>query len=257
MMLSTQKTLAVSSFGASDRGCVREKNEDNFLVDDDRQIYSVADGLGGVPNGEKASLLAVQMIGDYMDDAVMRGDLFLKDMFTQINESVYNEGHRLNPDLGMATTLTTAQIVGDTLAIAHVGDSGIYLYRSGTIRMLTEEHTLKASVCKNMTQEECDNVPEALAHTLTRCVGHRHNVEVDLTNLPLQPGDRILLATDGVIKYMEEEFIEKAFAVSPSPEALVRKLVNEARERGGMDNATAVAIFVKGTPPKIFGLSEA
>jgi len=255
MPLNVSQSLAIASFGYSDRGLVREKNEDNFLVDDDRRVYAVADGLGGVPNGEKASLLAVQMIGDYYDDALLRGDLFLKDMFSEINHSVYQEGHRLSPDLGMATTLTVAQVVGDTLAIGHVGDSAVYLYRAGSMRLLTAEHTLRAAVCKNMTPEECANVPEALSHTVTRCVGHRPTIDVDLTDLPLQPGDRILLCTDGVIKYMEEEFIEKAFAISTSPEQMVRKLINEARERGGMDNATAVALFIQGTPPKIFGLS--
>lgn len=251
--------LTVKSFGATDCGLVRSKNEDNFLIDDDRRVYAVADGLGGVPNGDKASLLAVQMARDYYDEAVIRGDLFLREMFEQINRSVYQEGHVHSPDLGMATTLTLAQISGNMLAIGHVGDSGVYLYRAGTVRGLTEEHTLKAAVGKSMSEEDRENIPEALSHTLTRCIGQQLNVEVDQLNLPLQPNDRILLCTDGIIKYVDADFLERAFAVASSPETLVKLLVNEARDRGGMDNATAVAIFVSSpaqpSNDRIFGLS--
>ncbi len=255
MPQSAINTLTVTSFGASDCGCVRSRNEDNFLVDDGRRLYAVADGLGGVPNGDKASLLALQMVCDYCDEAAMRGDIFLDEMFQAVNSSVYNEGHRLSPDLGMATTLTLGQIIGEMLSVGHVGDSAVYLYRAGTVRVLTAEHTLRANVCKNLPEDEWDTIPEALGHTLTRCIGHQRTVEIDQLTLPLQPGDRVLLCTDGVIKYVDAEFIEKAFAVSTSPEVLVKKLLSEARERGGMDNATAVSFFVKGNTPRVFGLS--
>lgn len=248
--------LTIKSFAATDCGLVREKNEDNYLIDDDRRVYAVADGLGGVPNGEKASLLAVQMARDYYDESVIRGDLFIREMFEHINRAVYQEGHRTSPDLGMATTLTLAQIIGNRLCIGHVGDSAVYLYRAGTVRALTEEHTLRAAVSKTVSAEEQANIPEALSHTLTRCIGQSLPLEVDVVNLPLLPGDRILLCTDGIIKYVDDEFVEKAFAVAHSPEVLVKRLLAEARERGGMDNATAIAIFV-GAPvtgnQRIFG----
>ncbi len=259
MPLTHANLLTVKSFGATDCGLVRGRNEDNFLIDDDRRVYAVADGLGGVPNGDKASLLAVQMARDYYDEAVIRGDLFIREMFEQINRSVWQEGHVHSPDLGMATTLTLAQISGNLLAIGHVGDSGVYLYRGGTVRALTEEHTLKAAVSKTMNEEDRENIPEALSHTLTRCIGQQQALEVDQVNLPLQVNDRILLCTDGVIKYVDAEFIERAFAVASSPEMLVMLLLSEARDRGGMDNATAVAIFVSGPAQpagRIFGLSS-
>jgi PPM family protein phosphatase len=255
MPQTLSRPFVISSFGASDRGLIRSKNEDNFLIDDDRQVYAVADGLGGVPNGEKASLLAVQMIREYYDDAVLRGDLFLRDMIDTINRSVYNEGHRLSPDLGMATTLTIAQVHHDRLSIGHVGDSGLFLYRAGTLRQITAEHTMKAAVCKNLSPEDCANVPDAFSHTLTRCIGHLPSVEADILDLPLQAGDRLLLCTDGVSKYVDPQTLENAFAVAPTPEALVRTLIREAESAGGCDNATALAIYVKGTPPRIFGLS--
>ena len=252
---STLNRLVVTSFGATDCGLVRQRNEDNFLIDDDRGVYAVADGLGGVPNGDQASLLAMQMIGNYYDEAVLRGDLFIREMFEEINRSVYKQGHYYSPDLGMATTLTLAQVSGNTLAIGHVGDSALYLYRGGTVRQLTEEHTLHAAVSKNMDASEFCTIPEALSHTLTRCIGQQATVEVDQVHLPLQAGDRILLCTDGVTKYVDMEFIERAFAVATSPEMLVKLLLSEARDRGGMDNATAVGLFVKGNAPRVFGLS--
>jgi protein phosphatase len=250
------QTLSTSSFGVSDVGLVRSRNEDNFLVDDDRRLYAVADGLGGVPNGDKASLLAVEMIPEYYDDAVLRGDIFIKDMFAAINRAVYNQGHQLSPDLGMATTLTLVQVVGNSLVIGHVGDSAAYLYRNGTVRQLTAEHTLKAAVMARTPESEHINIPEALGHTLTRCIGHSQSVEIDQLEIPLQVGDRIMLCTDGINKYVDEEFIEKAFAVSASAETLSRKLVMEARNRGGMDNATAIALYIQGPQPKMFGLSN-
>lgn len=252
---STLNGLKLSSFGATDCGLVRSRNEDNFLIDDDRGVYAVADGLGGVPNGDKASMLAMQMVGDYYDEAVLRGDLFIREMFEQINRSVFQQGHYYSPDLGMATTLTLAQASGGTLAIGHVGDSAVYLYRAGTVRALTEEHTLHAAVSKNISIEEQANIPEALSHTLTRCIGQNPSVEVDQINLPLQEGDRILLCTDGVGKYVDMEFIERAFALATSPEVLVKMLLGEARERGGMDNATAISIFAQSSAPRMFGVS--
>jgi protein phosphatase len=251
------KSFVITSFGSTDCGLVRENNEDNFLIDDARGVYAVADGCGGIPHGDQASLLTIQMIQNFYDEAVFRGDLFIKEMFGEINRAVFQEGHRLNADLGMATTLTMAQIVDNMLVIGHVGDSVVYLYRAGTLRQLTAEHTLKAAVCATLSPEECENVPEALGHTLTRCIGHKPTVDVDVLEMPLQPGDRVLLCTDGVTKYLDSEFVEKAFAVATSPEALVRSLLDEAGERGGMDNATGVSFFVKGNTPKIFGLSAA
>lgn len=254
-MQTAPKSLVITSFGATDCGLVRDRNEDNFLIDDGRDVYAVADGLGGVPHGDKASLLAVQMVRDYYDEAISRGDLFLRDMFDEINTSVFREGHRLAPDLGMATTLTVAQVHDDSLIIGHVGDSAVFLYRAGVVRQLTDEHTLRAAVGRDMTEEERANLPEALGHTLTRCVGHRPTVDVDLLEMPLHAGDRVLLCTDGVTKYIDPEFFERAFALATDAEGLVKMLLTEARERGGMDNATAVAFFAKGDTPRIFGLS--
>jgi PPM family protein phosphatase len=256
MPTTTSKLQILSSFGSTDMGLVRSRNEDNFLVDDDRHLYAVADGLGGVPNGDKASALAVDMIPDYYDEAVLRGDLIIKDMFSAINYSVYKEGHVLSPDLGMATTLTLAQVIGNSLAIGHVGDSAAYLYRTGTVRQLTAEHTLRAAVMARTPECEHANIPEALGHTLTRCIGHRPTIDVDIVELPLEAGDRVMLCSDGINKYVDIEFIEKAFAVATSAEALARMLVSEARNRGGMDNATAVAFFVTGPTPRMFGLSQ-
>jgi protein phosphatase len=248
-------SLVISSFGTSDVGLVRDKNEDNFLIDVATGVYVVADGLGGVPYGDRASAMAVHMVKDYFDSAIMRGDIFLKEMFNEINRATYREGHRLNPDLGMATTLTVAQISDGRLVIGHVGDSAIFLYRNGTLRQLTAEHTVRAAVCAALPTDEYENIPEALGHTLTRCIGNSTSVEVDVVQLALHPGDRLLLCTDGVTKYMEFSFIEKAMAIAANPEILAKTLVGEARDRGGMDNATAVGLFVRGNTPRIFGLS--
>jgi protein phosphatase len=235
---------------------VRTHNEDNLLIDDARRVYAVADGLGGIPNGEKASQLAIQMVGDFYDDTLMRGDLFLREMFDQINGAVYKQGHYYSPDLGMATTLTLVQITGNGMAIGHVGDSAVFLYRAGTVRQLTEDHTMKVAIERNLAKGDYEFIPEALSHTLTRCIGHQMNVDVDTISLPLQAGDRILLCTDGITKYVSPEFMERAFAVALTPERLVKMLLNEARDLGGMDNATAVSVYVGGTTPKIFGLSK-
>ena len=199
-------SLTISSFGTTDLGLVRSKNEDNFLIDDSQGIYAIADGLGGVPYGDEASALAVHMIHDYFEESVLRGDIFMKEMFEEINRAVYQQGHRLNPDLGMATTLTVAHVSGENLVVGHVGDSALFLYRGGELKQLTAEHTVKAAVCATLTELECENVPEALGHTLTRCLGHSPTVEPDVLEILLQPGDRLMLCTDGISKYVPCRF---------------------------------------------------
>ena len=231
-------------FGNTDRGLVRNENEDNLLMADDCQVYAVADGLGGLPDGALASTTATQHLQELLNKNGASKPLPMPDLFADIHQTVC-ENYDGVDEIGMATTLTVAQIHDGQLHVAHMGDSGIFLFRIGECRQLTTDHTMAEEMMERMTAEEAENIPEYFHHTLTRCVGQAGDIEVDTLEEALEVGDRILLYTDGVTKTWEGKELLAAFNLANDPEELVGQIIKTANARGGPDNVTVIVIFVE------------
>jgi len=233
----------------TDVGCQREDNEDSYIYweSPDDAIFTrlgrlavVADGMGGCEGGQFASRIAVDSVQESYTSA-REGDpqeLLLEAV--RLANARVQEKARLTPALrGMGTTLTAAAVVGNHLYFAHVGDSRLCLFRNGTLRALTRDHTLVARLVESgaIRAEDADSHPQK--HVLTAAIGVGEEIEPDFPASPLQieKSDMLLLCTDGLWGQMTELEITEILA-SNKPEQAARALVRLAKDHGGPDNIT-------------------
>jgi len=236
--------LVIKADGTSHVGQVRSGNEDSFLLDHDLNLYAVADGMGGHAAGEVASRLAVEALkeawaegGNPEPDAdrMVRGFSLAND---RIREEVEHDAARH----GMGTTLVAVHFRGREARIANVGDSRAYLLRSGGFRQITIDHSWVREQMDSgkISAEEAANHP--FRNVITRALGTRPQVEVDLQKLPIEAGDRLLLCSDGLTGMLEDEEIARIVLESADTSQAVTRLVEEANAAGGEDNITVVLI---------------
>jgi protein phosphatase len=226
-------------------------------VDPERGIFVVADGVGGSAGGEIASGRLVQHIEESAEDlaeAVRAGNpIFdrdhrervfsvLLDRIQQANAIIYEEGKEVDPMRPPATTCDVVLLSGQAAFIAHVGDSRVYLLRGSEIFRITEDHTF----AEQLRQEEVGDVDmlERYRNVLTRSVGGRPQVDVDALFIDLQPGDHILMCSDGLTDYLSgAELLD--FAQNKRGPGLLDELVSEAKQRGGKDNITVLLVEIE------------
>jgi len=237
---------------ATDVGRVRETNEDSLLVVELRGqhhgqvLVGVADGMGGHNAGEVASALAVESIRRAMD--AVAADDSPSDVLTRAvrlgNETIYQAAAEDPAKDGMGTTCVCALVDGDgQVVIANVGDSRAYAYVGGQVYLVTADHTWvnEQVLAGVMSQREARVSP--FRNLLTRTLGNSPSVDVDVfTGLQLEPGDGLVLVSDGVTGYLDEGDILSVLAEAASAQQAAERLVAEAVNRGGADNATAVVV---------------
>lgn len=193
--------MRVRAAAATDIGLVREGNEDSFLVEE--PLYAVADGMGGHRGGEVASRLALETL----ERLFRSGRGLLIEQVQEANRAVFERSVSDRQVAGMGTTLTAAIVEAGNLRLAHVGDSRAYLMRDEELRLLTEDHTLVHRMVKQgeLTEREAERHPQR--SVLTRALGVEDSVQVDQAAIDLQPGDRLLLCTDGLTSMVGEDRI--------------------------------------------------
>ncbi len=247
--------LTVSAWSSSDVGRVRSHNEDRYLIDDELGLYAVADGMGGHSRGEVASALACDVL---REQVVQRKDVLahyraspspetaadvesvLQEAFVRACAEIYEASATLATSGRMGTTLDAVLLINGTAFTAHVGDGRVYMVRSGEAHQITEDHSLiqeqiKAGV---LTEEEAKRSRHR--NVITRALGAFPSVLVDLLQVDLAAGDRILLCSDGLHGYVAGEELVKLLR-APDADA-ADDLVNLANHRGGKDNITAVVL---------------
>jgi len=227
--------FTIKAVSATDTGLQRNQNQDYCLIDEEAQLYVVADGLGGCPAGERASTEAVaqlqwQLLGQPKTLDTLRG------AFLQVSHYVY--GITLNKPglMGMGTTMSAIWIDNGFAYLAHVGDSRIYMLRGENFIQLTTDHTLRQELLARGDDRGALN-PRA-KHLLTRTIG-MGNVSVDGDTIGLQKGDRLLLCSDGVHGVLGNKML-KEIVQGGDPE----DIVVAANGFGGPDNITAVFVSV-------------
>lgn len=229
--------------GRSDVGKVREGNEDALLLRD--SVYAVADGMGGHLAGEVASATALEPIEE-LDGRIFQDNAAavtaLRAAVVAANERV-SQLARDNPDYrGMGTTLTAALVEGRRLHVAHVGDSRAYLLRDGHFSQLTDDHTLVQHLVDEgqITREEAARHPQR--SVVTRAIGVSQEVDVDSMSLELQPGDQLLLCSDGLTGVIEDGAIARTLDGVEDPDQAVGNLIELANNAGGPDNITVLLL---------------
>lgn len=241
----------------TDVGMKRSHNEDYFSLIEDEQFFMVADGMGGHASGEVASKLAADVIGEFYrhskdTDATWpyRYQKNLSYVENRLVASIRLANARIhqtsqnNPNLrGMGTTIVSCLVQGDIAYIAHVGDSRCYRMRNGKISQLTRDHSLLEDYREarpDMTEDEAKNFPHK--NVITRALGMRENVEVDIQHVRIENGDRFVLCSDGLSGMLEDQEIHDVITKTPTLEAAVAELIDRANAAGGTDNITAMIV---------------
>lgn len=228
----------------SDIGRVRRENEDRFVRDIDALLFGVADGVGGLPGGAEAAELAIEEIKSGFRDRNADREPDLPKLVERANTAVAKLGARLNPGMGIGTTLTFGHIRGGSLVIAHVGDSRCYTSRKKEFMRLTEDHSVENEARLRRARGEVVYYHEANRNALTRCIGQPMRVQVDVITRPLVTGDRYLFCTDGVTRLITETELGAMVARHDDPESALQEIISTAVQRGGPDNATGVLVFI-------------
>ncbi len=244
--------MIMRAFGYTDRGNRRERNEDSLGIVRDLSLFIVADGIGGRPAGEVASRMAVETIKGHIRNSLAGKEKFvgtcdpghsemanrLASAIRAANLAILWEGEYNQSRQGMGTTVAAAWCVGNRACIAHVGDSRVYLMRD-ELRQLTKDHTLVAELLRQgeMTPEEAQQSTQK--NIITRALGQAEDLEVSLSEIELQIGDRLLLCTDGLTAMVPDAVIGSVLSAYPAKTA-GKNLVNLAYKSGGHDNITVI-----------------
>jgi PPM family protein phosphatase len=242
----------------TDVGQKRQGNEDRFCVDLALGLYVVADGMGGHAAGEVASRLAVETIQEWMEkylsgaDAAIVGPAaaagsaeanFLLSSIRLANRIIFDSAKDRREYTGMGTTVVAVLAKGDRFVLANVGDSRIYRIRRDQIVQVSRDHSFVQQQVDNGMMSPVEAHQSQYRHMITRALGLKESVEVDLTEEPAHPGDVLVLCSDGLSDLLDDE--EILAAVQNQGEDLDRAcqaLVERANAKGGDDNITVLVI---------------
>jgi protein phosphatase len=231
---------------ATDIGRARETNEDRAAAGD--TLFAVADGMGGARGGEVAARLAIETLqAAYERNPTVAG---LREAYVAANGAIWEQSSRVEELRGMGTTLTAAGLtVGidgrDVLCLANVGDSRAYLMSGGQVRQITADHSLAEERVRHGEMTEAEAEVHPYRHILTRALGVGPDVDVDLWELHVKTGDRVLLCSDGLSNEVSIEQIGQVLQSVRDPRKAARALVDRANANGGSDNVTVVVVDVQ------------
>ncbi|MFZ5863314.1 MAG: Stp1/IreP family PP2C-type Ser/Thr phosphatase [Nitrospirota bacterium] len=246
--------MKIRSAGSTHVGRVRTSNEDYYGVFDDLDLYVVADGMGGHAAGEVASSMAVQTIRNAFAEAGAERTLPADGAYDpgrrlvwaieQANEKIFNAGSD-NPALsGMGTTVVAVWVGDEAAYIAHVGDSRVYLVHAGGITQVTSDHSLVNDYLSRGIMTPAEAAVHPMKHVLIRALGTASGVAVDIQRVPLQPGDILLLCSDGLSNIVPADELSAILSKTTKDDLPTRcqELIDAANRRGGLDNITAVLV---------------
>jgi len=238
--------IDIRSEGTTHPGSLREENEDTFAIDPKLGLYAVFDGMGGHNAGDVAAQTARDLIvSEIASAAGTAGDTagLLRRTLSAASATIFQQAQGRRDRHGMGTTAVVARVEGNKVTIAHVGDSRAYLLRGARLEQLTADHTVVAAMLAAgaITPEEAVHHP--YKNVLSRSLGSRAEVDVDVQEVALLPGDRLLLCSDGLCGYASHEGIEQVLRAAESPVAATTDLIELALRGGGGDNVTAVVVF--------------
>jgi len=255
--------MRLTHSGTSDVGRKRTHNEDAYLLLSEESLYCVADGMGGHASGEVASRIAVEEMSEFfrmtgrddeatwpykIDPARSYDDNRLLTGVKLANLRIFERAATDQRLRGMGTTIVAASFPkgGRTLLVGHVGDSRAYLFRKGSLRQLTEDHSLLNDYRKSraLTPEEIQAFPHK--NVIVRALGMKDSVEVDLVKEELEDGDVVLLCSDGLSGMVPDARIAELLRASAGDlRHASQALVDAANEAGGGDNVTCVLVQAK------------
>jgi protein phosphatase len=255
----------VDIYGTTDIGKKREKNEDAFLILDladaaklngiAAYLAAIADGMGGHFGGEIASSTAIGILREsflkeiqslskskFNKKAIL--DLF-KAGFERANATIYKASDGNNHHITMGTTLVAACIINNEVTIANVGDSRAYLFKKGKLKQITKDHSFIGMQMGWLNRENEAIERSTLRNIITRAIGARPDLEIDIFTKSLKGNQFLVLCSDGLYGELNKENIESVLSQEGNAESIVNKLVMMANQSGGKDNITVVVAGYK------------
>lgn len=233
----------------SDKGNVRENNEDSvgFYKDDIKEVYIVADGMGGHNAGEVASKLAVDVILNYISSLEQCNytQELLFSAIDEANKKVY-EKSKENPKLnGMGTTVTACLKYNNKMFVANVGDSSCYIIKKNVISKVTKDHSLVQQLIDNgsITEQEALNHPNK--NIITRALGINSFVEIDIFKEDIEDIEKVILCTDGLTNVVSDQEI-KDIVLNNDNVIACEKLVELSKTNGSRDNISVIVFEGEG-----------
>ena len=259
--VADEAPLKIRYAAASDRGRVRKNNEDAFLAEPALGIFAVADGMGGHAAGEVASRLALDTLRESIAQAGQIKDSPFSPNQTAVlslpsnllvngirfaNQTVYQSSQEKEEYQGMGTTVVAVYFSDSSAIAANVGDSRLYHVRGQRIEQVTEDHSLVWEQLKQglISKEALATSP--IKNIVTRALGMQSTVNVDVTELNLQEGDLLILCSDGLTDFLQDEdLVRTVHEASGDLHRACGDLIHLANLRGGKDNITILLIQIE------------
>jgi protein phosphatase len=248
----------LEAIGQTDVGRRRKLNEDSFLVDPETNLYGVCDGMGGHNAGEVASKMAIEALESFIQKSHREKEITwpygldvnlsfdgnrLKTAVKLANKKVFRAADNREEYTGMGTTIVAALVSGNIATIGSAGDSRCYLFRGGVLTQITKDDSWVSAAWAEgiLNSDEIEKHP--LKNVITKAIGAKETIEIDVKEQALQSGDIIMLCSDGLHSMINDAAI--LATVTPFPATLdeaAGKLINAANEAGGRDNVSVVLL---------------
>ncbi|WP_348710177.1 protein-serine/threonine phosphatase PrpC [Bacillus subtilis] len=235
----------------TDTGKIRQHNEDDagiFKGKDEFILAVVADGMGGHLAGDVASKMAVKAMGEKWNEAETiptapsECEKWLIEQILSVNSKIYDHAQAHEECQGMGTTIVCALFTGKTVSVAHIGDSRCYLLQDDDFVQVTEDHSLVNELVRTgeISREDAEHHPRK--NVLTKALGTDQSVSIDTRSFDIEPGDKLLLCSDGLTNKVESTELKDILQSDSAPQEKVNLLVDKANQNGGEDNITAVLL---------------
>ena len=247
--------FAIEVAAQTDVGCVRADNEDNFGYDINCGIFVVCDGMGGLAAGEVASKIAVDTLLQYFQDRTGKSASSqnpsenVSPRARALGEAIQRANHAIREasavqagQAGMGSTIVCALVHENFVSFAHVGDSRIYLVRDGSIRQLTQDHSLVMQGLRLGLISSKQAASSKLQNVITRALGPEEIVEPDLDDMIAMSGDTLVLTSDGLTRVLTDEDLLACITAAPSVNDACAHLIDSAKEADCDDNVTCLLI---------------
>ena len=248
----------IEAFGRTDVGRRRKINEDSYLVSPEVSLYAVCDGMGGHNAGEVASKMAIETLASFVEKSAIEHEITwpwgldanlsfdgnrLKTAVRLANARVFQAADNREELTGMGTTVVASLVTGQSMTIASAGDSRCYLVRAGELKQLTRDDSWVSAALGEGILNSDDVEHHPLRNVITKAVGARDTIDLDIVEHQLEPGDVVLLCSDGLHGMIGDQEIGRILAGGDAAlEEASARLIEAANEAGGRDNVTVVLL---------------
>lgn len=240
----------MDAFALTDIGILRNMNQDAVfvqctLIGSLNNLFVVADGMGGHQAGDFASAYAISRLQELVQKKTDKTPSELLEWaFQTINYELYEKGHTNEALFGMGTTLVACTLDDDlTMTVANVGDSRLYVYNQDRgLHQITKDHSYVEELVQRGQITRDSDLYKQSKNIITRAIGAGETVKTDIFQLELEPGDKVLLCSDGLTNMVPDSLIGFFLAISDSAENTARRLIHEANYAGGTDNISAIVV---------------